>query len=262
MLSVRELSVSYATAGQVASLHVLDNISFNVAPGEHCTIVGPSGCGKTTLLLVLAGLLDPSLANGVVEMDGRAASTVRGDHKIGFVFQRPTFFEWLTIRKNVALPLRISGHLPADDCDERAHEFLTRFGLESYEAAYPHQLSGGMLSRVALARALVHEPKYLILDEAFNHLDEVMRYSINADLERTRLKIGATAVGVTHDLEEAVLTSDVVVVLSHKPARVTHSVRVPLPRPRTQQLRDAPVFREAVGELRDALLATYNRTPL
>ncbi len=257
MLMASDLSVWFRKPDGRERVHVLDRISLRVDAGEYCSVIGPSGCGKTTILLAVAGLLQADSLTGTILWNHNSPEAVRQKHEIGFVFQRSPFFEWLTIRQNVCVTLRVAGIHDEKIWREQADGILDFFGLAGYEEAYPHQLSGGMLSRLALARALVHKPKYLILDEAFNHLDEPMRNAINADLERMRGVTQATAIAVTHNLDEAVFMSDTVAVLSQKPTRVTHTLRIPFSRPRSSELRSSAEFAATVASIRKALSDTY-----
>ncbi len=207
----------------------IENLSFAVARGEFVSLLGPSGCGKSTLLKAIARLVPPA--------QGRIA--LRDPNlRIGFMFQKPLLLPWRTTLNNVLLPVEIQlGGSVVDPTDHsRARRMLEMVGLSDFTNAYPHQLSGGMQQRAALARALMSDPDVLLLDEPFGALDELTREVLNEELIRiwqnndTRLH---TIIMVTHSIPEAVTLSDRVIVLTERPARLVEDVRVGCPRPRT-----------------------------
>ncbi len=250
-VSASQLSYAYKlTTGE--SLAVLQDISLTVERGSFTSIVGPSGCGKTTLLLCISGLLAPT--KGSVALDGLSPTIAREQHKIGYVFQKPVFFEWLSILENTLLPAKVAGVANGVD---RARLLLDRFGLGGFAERYPHELSGGMLSRAALARALVHDPEYVFLDEAFNHLDEALREQINEMLQEIWLDRKMTVFAITHSISEAVFLADQVLVMSQKPSFVQLHRNIPFERPRPRSLLRDQRYLELVDEIRDALKATH-----
>ncbi|MBR0725503.1 ABC transporter ATP-binding protein [Bradyrhizobium manausense] len=210
----------------------LDDASFEFARGELVSFLGPSGCGKTTLLRVIAGLIPKT--SGTVSIDGREVNEPLGNY--GFVFQAPSLMHWRSVLDNVLFPMEI---LRKNDAAarKRAVEFLDLVGLSSFLSARPHQLSGGMQQRVALCRALIHQPALLLMDEPFGALDEFTRLEMNDLLLRIRKETGATVLFVTHSISEAIYLSDKVLVFSRRPARVAKEILVDLPYPRAQQLR-------------------------
>jgi NitT/TauT family transport system ATP-binding protein len=232
---VRELE---SPEGRV--LRAVDRVSFDVAPGEFVSITGQSGCGKTTLLRILMGLLPAT--SGLLEMSGRP---IRGcDHKRTMVFQQAELLPWRTALANVEFGLQTQG-VPAAQRRRIASHYLAMVGLGGAEQRRPDQLSGGMRQRVGLARALAVDPDLLLMDEPFGALDAHTREALQAELIRLHEQVKKTVVFVTHDLDEAVLLSDRVFVMS--PAgRLAEIVDVPIPRPRTdpEQLRTAPLFTE------------------
>ena len=252
MLSIQDLSVSYMLSTSVDPLKVIDAISLEVPKGSYCSIVGPSGCGKTTLLLCVAGLVQPSA--GRIELDGLSPIAMRDRHRIGLVFQKPIFFEWKSVLGNVALAAELAG---TSSPLEEASRHLTALHLDGFASAFPHELSGGMLSRAALARALVHDPEYLLLDEAFNHLDEALRDIINLDIQRLWMNRKQTVVAVTHSVSEAILMSDRIFVMSHKPSRILQSFDVPFDRPRHPSLRADHSFTALAEQVRVGLRDVY-----
>ncbi|MBI0434265.1 ABC transporter ATP-binding protein [Roseomonas sp. KE0001] len=225
-------------------LPVLDDVSLTVRPGEFVALLGPSGCGKSTLLRLLAGL-DAPVAGRVL---GDGAPITAPDPSRVLVFQDPTLYPWRTVRANVALGLEARGLLRSHG--HRIQEAIDLVGLTGFETAYPHQLSGGMSQRVALARALVNDPRLLLLDEPLGKLDSLTRLSMQAELVRLWQRSGLTALLVTHDVEEALVLAQRVIVFSPRPARITAELVVDRPYPRH---RDDPhlvaLRREALGLL-------------
>ena len=209
-----------------AELKVLDDVSLNVAPGEFVALLGPSGCGKSTLLRLIAGLEPPR--SGTLRED---EVRIRGPHPSRVVvFQDPTLFPWRTVWDNVALGLEAQGILKSQRA--RVDAALDLVGLSTFRKAYPHQLSGGMAQRVALARALVNDPKVLVLDEPLGKLDSLTRIAMQAELVALWQRKGFTTLLVTHDVEEALVLANRVVVLSDRPARIKADIAVQRPYPR------------------------------
>jgi NitT/TauT family transport system ATP-binding protein len=214
------------------------DISLTVARGEFVCIVGPSGCGKSTLLNMAAGLLRAS--EGTVLYNGKPVTGINTD--TGYMTQRDTLLPWRTVERNVALPLECH-RMPRGDRNRKVREILTMVGLDEFRTRYPSELSGGMLKRTALAQTLVYEPATLLMDEPFGALDAQLRLTLQQELlaiwERTR----TTIIFVTHDLEEAILLADRVVVFGTAPGRIIHVEDVDLPRPRDlDTLRTDPRF--------------------
>jgi NitT/TauT family transport system ATP-binding protein len=220
----------------------LSGIDLEVAAGEFVSLLGPSGCGKSTLLRLVAGLDPPS--TGSLE---RAVTPGPSGH-VGFVFQDPTLMPWATAVDNAALPLRLAG-VTADHARARAREALRRVGLGGFEGAWPRELSGGMRMRVSLARALVTEPRLLLLDEPFAALDEITRLRLNEDLRELWAEGGLTVLFVTHSVFESAWLSNRVVVLRPRPGRVHADVAVELPAARGPELRTTPAYNAACRAL-------------
>lgn len=224
-----------------APLHVLDRLDLSVAPGEFLTIVGASGCGKSTLLRLIAGL-DTSFDGGV-SLDGTPVTEPGLDR--GLVFQEPRLFPWLTVAGNMELGLLNTGHTKAERRDAvRCHIALV--GLDGFQDAYPHQLSGGMAQRAAIARGLVNRPRVLLLDEPFGALDALTRARLQEELQRIWAAEGITMLLVTHDVEEAVYLGDRVVVMAPRPGRIAASFDVDVPRPRDRASLVLARFRDQV----------------
>ncbi len=221
-------------------LPVIDDITFDVKEGEFVAIVGPSGCGKSTLLNMLAGFLRPD--RGSVVIDGRERQ--RPDSKGILISQQGSVFPWLTVRENLMFGL--NGHAPASKSG-LADSYADLVGLTGFEDSYPHELSGGMLKRAELARALVVKPEVLYMDEPFSALDALMSIRMRNELLRILARERHTVMLITHDVEEAIHLADRVLVLSTRPARVQAVFPVPFAHPR--RLSSAPA-----QELRLAIL--------
>jgi NitT/TauT family transport system ATP-binding protein len=235
--SLRDVGVDYPRGPALGAF------SLEIGAGEIVALVGPSGCGKSTALRLLAGLERPTRGE-VVRAAGRGETAV--------VFQAPTLAPWLTARANAALPLELAGASRAD-ASQRADAALARVGLAGAEAARPAQLSGGMAMRVSLARALVTEPKLLLLDEPFAALDEITRRALADDVQRLWSDIRPAIVFVTHNVEEAVYMASRVVVMTRGPGRIAGEVTVEGPLPRPAGFRTTQAFRATVETVSQAL---------
>lgn len=245
-LSIRNVSHSFALTD--GPLPVLDDISLEITAGSFVSLLGPSGCGKSTLLRLVAGLEGPS--RGAI-IAGGTPVTAPGPARI-LAFQDATLFPWATVWTNVATGLAARHQLKGREREIDAALELVK--LSGFARAYPHQLSGGMAQRAALARALVNEPQVLLLDEPFGKLDALTRMSLQDELLAIWTRTGFTGLLVTHDVEEALLLSGRIVVLSDRPARVLRSFEVDLPLPRR---RDDP----AIVALRSEILASLGHAP-
>jgi NitT/TauT family transport system ATP-binding protein len=232
------------------SVTALSGIDLDVARGEFLTLLGPSGCGKSTLLRALADLVPVS--GGEIRILGDTAEAARRRRDIGFVFQDPALLPWRTSLQNVALPLEV-----ADGAKHRGKatpiELLELVGLEGWEHAYPHELSGGMRQRVSLARALVSDPKILLMDEPFGALDEITRDRLNEELRRVWRETGTTILFVTHSIYEAAFLGQRVLMLASNPGRVREIVKVELPEARALAIRETVEFVELAAYLRRVL---------
>jgi len=241
-IEVIDLTKTYGTAD--GEIFTLDRLSFSIAPGEFVSVLGPSGCGKTTVLKIIAGLVAPT--GGAVKVNGVAVTGPQ--RKIGLVFQVPALMKWRTALQNVLLPAEIL-HLDRAASQARARELLQLVGLADFAARYPRELSGGMQQRVSIARALVHDPAILLLDEPFSALDMMTRNQLNVELLRIWSERKKTSLLITHSIPEAVFLSDRIVVLGPRPARILDVVPVPLPRPRDARIRVTPAFVEIVDRI-------------
>lgn len=223
----------------------LDGVDLMVGENEFVSIVGASGCGKSTLLTLIAGLEEPT--SGTLEAAGVAITGPGRDR--GVVFQQATLMPWLTVQQNVEFALRGEDSLSRAGRASRAREFLQLVGLAGFEAAHPAQLSGGMQQRVALARSLSYGPDVLLMDEPFGALDALTRRTMQELLLEIWEQHRLTVLLVTHDIDEAVVTSDRVVVMSPRPGRVQRIVDVPIPRPRTLASERTSEFRDLSDEI-------------
>ncbi|MFR9777046.1 ABC transporter ATP-binding protein [Micromonospora sp. MS34] len=227
------------------SFTAMREVTLDVAPGEFVTVVGPTGCGKSTTLSLISGL-EPA-SGGEVAVGGVTVTAI--PRTVGYMFQQEATLPWRTVTDNVALGLRYRG-VPKDQARKRAQEWLDRVGLTGFEKYYPHQLSGGMRKRVAMAQTLITEPEIILMDEPFGALDVQTRELMQAELLRLWSGSGAAVVFVTHDLTEAIALADRVVVMTAAPATVKTIVPVSLPRPRdVEEIRLDPHFLDLYREV-------------
>ncbi len=242
-LAIRGVAKAFRAADG-SGVPVLDCFSLTIAPGELVSLIGPSGCGKSTLLRLIAGLDRPDegeLLVGDEPIVGPGAGR-------GLVFQDPSLFPWLTVRGNIRSGLVARG--VARGSREEVETFLKLVGLDGFAGAYPHQLSGGMAQRAALARALINRPQVLLLDEPLGALDQFTRMRMQDEVLRLWRARGTTMVLVTHDIDEAIYMSDRIVVLTPRPGRIEHVIDVGLDRPRH---RNSPRFLELRAEILEEL---------
>ena len=247
LITVEE--VSRVFSGGARQVTALDNISFDIQPGNFVSIVGPSGCGKSTLLKIISGLLAASA--GSVSVAGKRVESPL--ENVGMVFQAPVLLKWRSVLGNILLPvefakLDVAGHI------DRARALIKLVGLDGFEEMYPHELSGGMQQRASLCRALVTDPQLLLMDEPFGALDAMTRDELDLELLRIWEERKKTVLFVTHSIQEAVFLSDVVLVMSARPGRVLEKILINLPRPRTMEMISTAPFGEYTLKIR-ALLA-------
>jgi NitT/TauT family transport system ATP-binding protein len=226
----------------------LDRLNLDVWPGEFVSLLGPSGCGKSTALRLIAGLSEPT--RGAVDW-ASAAAAGHTSGQIGFVFQEPTLMPWATVAGNVRLPLRLRG-LDAG-VQPRVAAALERVGLADRAGAYPRELSGGMKMRTSIARALVTEPKLLLMDEPFAALDEITRFKLNDDLLALWRSLGKTVVFVTHSVFESVYLSQRIVVMTPRPGRVYTELAIEAPYPRDERFRTSAEYAALCRKASEAL---------
>jgi NitT/TauT family transport system ATP-binding protein len=245
LIQARGVRKEYSSGNDVPTV-ALENFSLQVEKNEFVSIVGPSGCGKTTFLLLVAGL--ERISGGDLLLEGRPVTGPDPAHAI--VFQEYLLFPWRTVRQNVEFGPEVRG-IPKAKREEVAEKYIRLVGLEGFEKSYPHELSGGMKQKAAIARALSNEPKVLLMDEPFASLDALTRETLQQELLRIWQQTEATVLFVTHSITEAVYLADRVIVLSQRPGRIRGEIRVDLPRPRVSQMLTAPEFIGYERSIRD-----------
>ncbi|MFL5194148.1 MAG: ABC transporter ATP-binding protein [Microvirga sp.] len=243
LIQIRNLAKTYRTrSGDVPSLRPID---LDVADGEFVAVVGPSGCGKSTLLKLVAGLIPPT--EGEVQIGGVTVQEPPDD--VGIVFQNPVLLPWRSVLRNVMMPVEVR-KLDRETHLARARKLLSMAGLEDFQAKYPWQLSGGMQQRAAICRALVHDPKIVLMDEPFGALDAMTRERMNLELQRIHHETGKTILLITHSSPEAVFLADRVVVMSERPGSIAAIYDVTLPRPRNLEIMGHPTFVDLTQRIR------------
>jgi len=243
-------AVSKRFAAKDTSFVALDNVSFEIGGGEFVSLIGPSGCGKSTLMLITAGLIPPS--DGEIRVAGRPMSGPLTD--VGIVFQDHLLLDFRTALANVMLQPEVRGMPLAAKRDE-AMRLLAKLGIpEIARDRYPNQLSGGMRQRVSIARALIHQPSVLLMDEPFGALDAITRTQIRHDLELLWMETRKTVLFITHSIEEAIGLSDRVLVMSPNPGRIVDEIAIDLPRPRPAVLGEDPSFNTYAERIHHAFL--------
>jgi NitT/TauT family transport system ATP-binding protein len=247
VVALRDITKTYDTAAG-GTVHALSGINLEVGSGEFVSVLGASGCGKTTLLRIIGGLEDGY--GGELLMHGRKGGTSRPD--VGIVFQDANLLPWRTIVQNVLLPAQVL-RLDKTKSIADAHELLELVGLRGFEDKYPFELSGGMRQRVSIARALIHDPSILLMDEPFGALDAMTREVMNQEVLKIWDRKKKTVFMITHSISEAVFMSDRVVVMSPRPGRVIAEVDIPLPRPRTLEMLGEEGFAALTRDLRRLL---------
>jgi len=248
LIGMRAAAKTYET--QTGALRALDGVDLDIADGEFVSIVGPSGCGKSTLLRMLAGLDD--CEEGELTLEGKRIDGPSRD--VGVVFQAANLLPWLTVRQNVELPTRVGGkHAPGE---VRVDDLLEMTGLADFGARYPYELSGGMQQRAGICRALVRNPRTLLMDEPFGALDALTRERMNLELQRIWQANGKTVILITHSISEAIFLADRVVVMSARPGRVLCDLKVDIPRPRGfDTIISHPEYARLAREIRGLLNA-------
>ncbi len=248
LIAVQQVSRFFSTATRTVT--ALDNVSFDIQPGNFVAIVGPSGCGKSTLLKIISGLMPASA--GTVSVAGRQVDNPL--ENVGMVFQAPVLLKWRSVLGNILLPVEFA-KLNVANYAEKARALIKLVGLEGFEEMYPHELSGGMQQRASLCRALVTDPQLLLMDEPFGALDAMTRDELDMELLRIWEERKKTVLFVTHSIQEAVFLSDLVFVMSARPGRLLETIAIDLPRPRTMEMMSTVKFGEYTLRIR-ALLAS------
>lgn len=247
VLAIDDVSITFGS--KRGNVTALADVDLTVHEGEFISIAGPSGCGKSTLLKAVAGLTEPS--RGSVRLNGDLVTAPRQD--IGYVFQRAALLEWRSVRGNILLQAEMRG-MNMRKAQERADELIEMTGLTGFEKSLPHELSGGMQQRVSLCRALLHEPRVLLMDEPFGALDALTREKMNIELNRIWSQTGSTVLLVTHSVAEAAYLASRVVVMSPRPGRIIeeHIVDLP-PRRNYGTTMDTPEFHRVSSRVRELL---------
>lgn len=243
-VSVRNLTKAYRSRNG-GGVDALGPISFELGHGEFVSVLGPSGCGKSTLLMIVAGLVQPT--SGRVEISGE--EVVGPNKDLGVVFQQDLLMEWRRALPNILIQAEFR-HLPRGALEDKARELLDMVGLSGFEDKYPYELSGGMRQRVAICRALVHDPSLLLMDEPFGALDALTRDQMNEDLQRIWGQTEKSVLFVTHSISEAIFLADRVLVLGHRPGRIVDQVVVNIPRPRTLATKETAEFVALIKRIR------------
>lgn len=234
-IEVNEVSKTFG------ALQVLEKVDFSIEQGEFAAIVGPSGCGKSTVLRMIAGLEAPG--TGEVRASGKPVEKPDPDRML--IFQEHALYPWRTVARNVGFGLELAG-VPKNDRTPRVNEVLEKVGLSGFQSYYPHQLSGGMRQRAAIARALVTDPGVLLLDEPFGALDAITKIDMQNELLRLWQGSGKTVLLITHDIDEALYLADTVYVMSPRPGRIIEIITPEAPRPRNRNSTEFAVLRELI----------------
>ena len=242
--------------GRSGEMVALNSINMDILDNEFVCVVGPSGCGKSTLLNIIAGLMEPTSGN--VFVDGKKVQGTGVER--GVVFQQYALFPWLTVKKNVEFGLRLK-NLPEDEIEEIAMKYIRMVDLEKFTNAYPKELSGGMKQRVAIARAYAVNPEVLLMDEPFGALDAQTRTQLQSELLKTWQEERKTCFFITHDVEEAIILAQRVVIMSARPGRIKEIVEIDIPYPRTQETRMDPTFIELKNFIWSRVYQEYLEIP-
>ncbi|MGA0542571.1 ABC transporter ATP-binding protein [Neotabrizicola sp. VNH66] len=253
-IDIRHAGKVFGGKGGDSAVIALDDVNLTIRKGEFISLLGPSGCGKSTLLSIVAGF--QGVSSGKIEQNGRPI--LRPEPSRTVVFQDYALFGWMTVQQNVEFGLKAKGMAKRDRA-AIARELIALVRLSGFEDKYPHQTSGGMKQRAAIARALAPDPDILLMDEPFGALDAQTRVLLQEEIARISSEAGKTVLFVTHGIDEAVFLADRVVVMSPRPGRVRQEVNVPLPRPRTAEMRSDPWFVQTVNELWETLKPDWQK---
>ncbi|VXC80076.1 ABC transporter ATP-binding protein [Pseudomonas sp. 9Ag] len=241
------------TSSDGSEVVALDDTSFAIDRHEFIAVIGPSGCGKSTLLRILAGLIQPT--SGHVSIYGKKLDGPRDE--VGIVFQKPTLLPWLTIRDNLTFPMKHKYGRVTQQERERGEELLQLVGLQEFGGKRPDELSGGMQQRAGIARALLHDPEILLMDEPFSALDALTRDELSLELLNIWTQRPKTVLFITHSIPEALLLADRILVMSARPGRVTEIIDVDIPRPRSLDTLTEPRFNELANHIRRKVFSRH-----
>lgn len=251
LISIEGVDLTYS--GRTGTIKALDNINFNIFPGEFVCILGPSGCGKSTLLKILAGFIQPT--SGVVKLDGNEINGI--DWHRGVVFQNPPLYEWLSVKNNISFGPKMR-KLPKKEYSKLADEYIEKVGLTGFANKKIYELSGGMKQRVSIARALINNPEILLMDEPFGALDALTRENIQNLIRKIWWNTGKTILFITHDVEEALLLASRIIVLSKHPGRVIEDIYVNFSKKIIEDNNVDIKFTEKFYKYREKLLKLIN----
>lgn len=254
-IAARAAGKTYTTRS--GPVHAVHEASFEAGQGQFISLLGPSGCGKSTLLMMLAGLELPT--SGELRLAGETVTGPRRD--TGIIFQDATLLPWKSVLENVLFPIEIL-KLPKEQYRGRAMELLQRVGLDGFEHKRPHELSGGMRQRVAICRALAHDPQVLLMDEPFSALDAITRDQMNVALSEMLERYRKTVIFVTHSIREAVYLSDRVLVMGGRPSSIMLDLTIDFPRPRRFEIEETAEFGAYCRTLRLSIEKGHARTPM
>lgn len=250
-IGIEHVGLTFGGTGNRGAIEVLNDVSLSIRDGEFICLIGPSGCGKSTLISLLAGYVKPT--TGTVSVDGHVVEGPSPERVM--VFQAPSLFPWYSVKDNIAFGMTLKanrGRYP--DVGSRVNELIRLVGLQGFADAYPFELSGGMRQRVEIARALAVDPAILLMDEPFGALDALTRLSLQREMLRIWESTRKTILFVTHDIMEAVILADRVVVFSPRPAVIKEVVSIGLARPRHRDSRDAVLLAQHIAELLEVAL--------
>ena len=253
IIDIRNLGLTFQTAD--TPVVALSNINLAVHAGEFVSLIGPSGCGKTTLMRIVADLEQPT--EGTVTVNNVSPREARLKRAYGYIFQAAALYPWRNVQRNIELPHEIMG-VPKEEREAKSKRYLELVGLKGFEKKFPWQLSGGMQQRVSIARALSFDPALLLMDEPFGALDEITRDRMNEELIQIWEKTRKTVIFVTHSIDEAVLLSTKIVVMSARPGRIIDVIDSTLPPNRTLETRETPAALELAHRVREGLKAGHS----
>ena len=253
IIDIRNLGLTFQTAD--TPVVALSNINLAIRAHEFVSLIGPSGCGKTTLMRIVADLEQPT--EGTVTVNGVSPREARLKRAYGYIFQASALYPWRNVQRNIELPHEIMG-VPKEEREAKSKRYLELVGLKGFEKKFPWQLSGGMQQRVSIARALSFDPQLLLMDEPFGALDEITRDRMNEELLQIWEKTRKTVIFVTHSIDEAVLLSTKIVVMSARPGRIIDVIDSTLPPNRTLETRETPAALELAHRVREGLKAGHS----
>ncbi|NJO38553.1 MAG: ABC transporter ATP-binding protein [Rhizobiales bacterium] len=253
IIDIRNLGLTFQTAD--TPVVALTNINLAIHAHEFVSLIGPSGCGKTTLMRIVADLEQPT--EGTVTVNNVSPREARLKRAYGYIFQAAALYPWRNVQRNIELPHEIMG-VPKEEREAKARRYLELVGLKGFEKKFPWQLSGGMQQRVSIARALSFDPQLLLMDEPFGALDEITRDRMNEELLQIWEKTRKTVIFVTHSIDEAVLLSTKIVVMSARPGRIIDVIDSTLPPNRTLETRETPAALELAHRVREGLKAGHS----